>query len=211
MDIINKKNLAFVCSDKCQHNCVYCLTKEPWKDKLFEKVKITKTNLILKYIKLFNKYTNEIILTGFEPTLNKDLFKIINFASNNGIDYISLHTNGVLLNRQYLKKLLDFKKFLKIFISFPSANRKNYNLITGSRSFDRVCEALKLLQKMRFLFWVEIVISSLNINDLENTINFLNAIGIKRIILMHVITYKKKYNIFNFIKVINVICCISCT
>ncbi|MCX6743402.1 MAG: radical SAM protein [Candidatus Parcubacteria bacterium] len=190
-----KKNLVFVCSNQCQHNCVYCLTKEPWRDKLFEKVTITDTNLILKYIKIFGKYTNEMILTGFEPTLNKDFFKIISFAANNGIDYISVHTNGVLLGRRFIEKMKVYKEYLKIFISFPSANEKLYNGITQSKDFKKVFNALKLLQKNDFLFFVEIVICSLNIKDIENTIKKLDELGIKRIIFIHVITYKKRYNI----------------
>jgi len=195
MQVAKKKNLVFVCSDSCQNNCVYCLTKEPWRDKLFKMATITNTKLILKYIKIFSKYTNEVTLTGFEPTLNKDIFKILSFAVKNGIDYISLHTNGVLLDESYIKKLLKYKKYLKIFPSLPSANKGLYKKITRSNNFNRSFNAIKLLQMNDFLFFVEIVISSLNVKDLENTLNKLNQLGVRRIIFIHVITYKKKYNI----------------
>lgn len=190
-----KKNIVFVCSDKCQNNCLYCLNHEPDKDKLFQSIILTDTRLIMKYIKLFSKYTNEMCLTGFEPTLNRDLFKIIDFALNTGIDQISLHTNGVLFDQAYLSKLLPCKEKLKIFISLPSADENLYNKITKSKNFFRVYPVLGQLLKMDFLFFVNIVISNLNIKDLEKTITKLDRLGIKRVIFIYVDSVNKDYNL----------------
>ncbi|MCX6744504.1 MAG: radical SAM protein [Candidatus Parcubacteria bacterium] len=193
--MIIKKNIVFVCSDKCQNKCLYCLNHEPDKDKLFQSIILTDTKLIMKYIRIFSKYTNEMCLTGFEPTLNRDIFKIIDYAVNNGIDYISFHTNGVLLNASYLAKLLPYNKYLKIFISLPSATESVYNRITKSKNLPKVYSALALLLKLNFLFFVNIVVSKLNIKDLGKTIAKLDRLGIKRVIFIYIDSLNKNYNV----------------
>jgi len=190
-----KKNIVFIPTDVCQNNCVYCLNKEPDKVRLFDDVLIRDSSLICKYIKIFSKYTNEMSLTGFEPTLYKDLFKIINFAVNNGMDFINFHTNGVVINEEYIKRLLPYKKYLKVFISIPSAEEKIYNKITRSRNFDKVFEALKLLIKNDFMIFPNLVVCSLNYKNIENTVVILKDIGVKRVLFLYVDTINPDLNV----------------
>ena len=74
------------------------------------------------------------------------------------------------------EKHIDFlKKYnINLFISFPSSNKELFNKITNSKNgFDLVTNSLNKLKQNNNSFVLNMVVSKLNLDEIENTICFL--------------------------------------
>jgi len=192
-----KKNLVFIISDKCQNNCKYCITKEPGKEYLFSDDFLIKDVAYLKkYLKVYSNLATEISLTGNEPLLNNNIGEIIQVSIENNFNKINIHTNGILLgNNKIFKILKEFKDNIKIVVSLPSTNQKEYNLITNTNNFNIVYNNIKKYIELDFNIYINLVISSMNVKSLPKTIKDLAGIGVKNIQFLCIDTYNKRFNI----------------
>jgi MoaA/NifB/PqqE/SkfB family radical SAM enzyme len=84
----------------CNLNCIDCYNKKHFSQKkelTFKQIK----NIINQAIDLGLKI---ILLTGGEPLLRPDIFKIISYAKEKKL-YVCLATNGLLIDIDSLKKI----------------------------------------------------------------------------------------------------------
>lgn len=91
------KVINWMFSGKCNLNCKFCYGKFntdtlSLKQKYFIVDKIAKSDI------------SKLTITGGEPLLGKGVYEIIKDAKAKGI-FVSLHTNGILLNREGIDKL----------------------------------------------------------------------------------------------------------
>jgi len=192
-----KKNLVFLVSQNCQHKCVYCIRDESDKKRLFlDDFLNTEFETIKKHLNLYKKYVNEITLTGGEPLLNKELIKICDYAINNGIELINIHSNGAALGGSaifdYLNKI---KEKIRLIISLPSIDENVFNKITQTKNFKKVTNNIKKYIELDFDLRVNIVVSSLNIETTIDTVKYLSKLGVRNIQFLGIDTYTHDYNI----------------
>lgn len=97
-----EKQAYFQITDRCNQSCVFCLrpSDNPI-DINFNKLKIDINSMVEDGV-------NRVYVTGGEPTLHKDLFKIIRYIKKAGIPRVDLQTNGVNLADK--KLVLNLKK-----------------------------------------------------------------------------------------------------
>jgi 7,8-dihydro-6-hydroxymethylpterin dimethyltransferase len=59
-------------------------------------------------------------LSGGEPTIHPDFFRILEYASNQPIDYIMLNTNGIRLahDEAFVAQLAEYRNRLEIYLQF---------------------------------------------------------------------------------------------
>ena len=122
---------------KCPNNCIYCssnsdLTKEKIID--FETIKQT-----ISY--LLNKCDiKEISLSGGEPFLHKDIYKIVEFCTQNSIK-TTIYTSGVLFDEKVHEiyrenyQLLQNAWLNKIVFDLQSVDEKNYDTLMGTEGY----------------------------------------------------------------------------
>jgi len=137
--VINSLRISV--TDRCNFRCTYCMPEQgmQWVNK----------NEILSYEEIFyltkifaELGINKIRLTGGEPLVRKDLYKLIFLISSiEKIDDISLTTNGYFLPE--MAEQLYNAGLRRINISLDSLNSLKFNLITRRNNFHRVLEGIE--------------------------------------------------------------------
>jgi len=128
-------------SEKCNSDCNICyMDNIPHKDISFKKIRET--------IDKLGKGKN-ILLFGGEPTVRKDLFKIIKYANKTGNRAI-VFTNGLeLSNKKYVKKLKQ-SGISEIRISFDGFREEIYQILRNDKTqLYKKLLALKYLKEMK--------------------------------------------------------------
>lgn len=85
-------------TEKCNLRCVYCMPKEGIQ--LNPRDNILTLNERMRIISIFAKLgTSKIRFTGGEPTISSQLLPLVRHASQCGIKFIGITTNGIQLGR----------------------------------------------------------------------------------------------------------------
>ena len=120
----------------------------------------------------------EISMTGCEPLLRKDIFKIIKYANEKNIR-TSLCTNGTLIIKNVAKKLaLAGLSNASISLEGP---KEVHDKIRGKGSFDKVIRAIKFLKEERIAINIATVIIKQNYLYITDVVNIAHKMGIKSI------------------------------
>ena len=126
------------CNLKCRH-CFYSETDLDLKDLCFSDAK--------RYIsRLKSEGLRHIGFTFKEPLLNRDIFRMIYYAEEIGLDVVLL-TNGILLS-EYCNEILN-SGINSLGISLDGISPETNDQIRGKGSFEKVIEGLKRICKER--------------------------------------------------------------
>lgn len=148
----------------CNQNCIFCTIANDNERKLgLEEVK----RLIDKEA---SENTNEIVFTGGEPTLNKDIFLLFDYVKEKGIKRIDLQTNGVMIDENFLKKIDKYD--MSVLLAFHSHEKKIYNEITNSEYYEKAVKALEGLMLSNVILSISHVITTNNYKKLIQFIDF---------------------------------------
>ena len=152
---INSLHNALLVTERCNHRCIMC----PQPPVLQEQ---DKTAFNLKLISLLDKNTQEIGITGGEPTLIGDnLFTLINHIKKElPKTSISILSNGVkFANKEYAMKLAKCRHMdLQIDIPLFSDIADEHNRIVGAKTFYKTVQGLYNLALFRQRIGLRIVI-----------------------------------------------------
>lgn len=152
---INSNHNALMATERCNHRCVMC----PQPPILQEK---DKTPFNLQLISLFDKNTQEIGITGGEPTLIGDnLFTLINHIKKElPQTAISILSNGVkFADKEYAMKLAKCRhQDLQIDIPLFSDIAEEHNRIVGAKTFYKTVQGLYNLALFRQRIGLRIVV-----------------------------------------------------
>ena len=152
---VKSNHNAIMVTERCNHRCIMC----PQPPILHEK---DKTPFNLKLISLFNKHTQEIVLTGGEPTLIGDkFFVLINHIKKElPKTAISILSNGVkFADKEYAMKLAKCRHHdLQIDIPLFSDIAEEHNRIVGAKTFYKTVQGLYNLALFHQRIGIRIVI-----------------------------------------------------
>ena len=156
-------------TDKCNVNCTYC---NPFPGNKSDENSILSFDEILKVVNSAAKVgISKVRLTGGEPLLREDLFRLIEKISDvPGIKDISLTTNGILLPN-YSEQLRD-AGLKRINISLDSLSPETYKKINGG-NIQHVLQGIKVAKN--FFEDVRInmvVLRGINDNEICDFIEF---------------------------------------
>jgi len=146
--------VTFLLTYRCNYRCPYCLF---WKVK---KKELTTKQVFSKIDELKDMGTMNIIYSGGEPLLRKDIGKIIDYTKKRGI-FCLLLTNGALIPR----KLKDIKNVDIIHLSFDGPE----TITTRDKnSFQDFLKAIKKIKKYKNInIWVTTVLTKFNIDHTD--------------------------------------------
>jgi len=142
--IVKKKFLSVIIylTDKCNSNCKICFEKD---SNIYKFDDINYGNLI-KILNYIGK-NKKVILFGGEPTVRKDLFKIIKLINSSG-NFVEIYTNGIkLYDLNYVKRLKEYG-VKKVHFSFDGFREDIYSSLRNNPDYLKIkLKALKNLEK----------------------------------------------------------------
>ena len=132
-------------TDRCNLRCIYCMPSDGVKP--IEHKNILSYNEILRVVRIAAGLgVRKIRLTGGEPLIRRDLFYLIASMSNiEGIEYISLTTNGLLLKKHAFS--LASAGLKRVNISLDSLLPERYKEITRGGDINNVLEGIYEAEK----------------------------------------------------------------
>ena len=163
-------------NNKCNSLCNFCA--DDWNvrnkpDPSFEDIKEQLDNGIKQGF-------HKLIITGGEPTISPNLFKVIDYAREIGYDTIYLTTNGRALSiDHFFNKIINvIDRFLVSFFEFyPEV----YDDIAGVKSYLQVLTGLKRLSRVNKEYMVNAVITKQNYTHMRELLILLISLNAKHI------------------------------
>lgn len=185
------KRCEMIITEYCNFKCPYCrgLKAEIYGNR---KLKMLSLDEIKHNIDLWckDKPLENIRFSGGEPTLHKDIVKVIEYAKEKGIKRIAISTNGS--NKTDLYKQLIKVGVNDISISLDACCAEDGDKMAGNKkgSWDIVINNIKELSKLTYIT-VGIVLTPENINKTIETIRFAHDLGVADIRIISAAQYNK--------------------
>ena len=169
----------------CNHRCIFCA---------FDFLRYKPVILEKQYIKRFvfqaaKKGVKAILYSGEgEPLMHKDAADIISYTKKNGIE-VALVTNGVMLNKEISKKVLENLSWIKV--SLDAGTKNTYALIHGTTKEDfnivlnNLKQAVKIKKRNKYScsIGVQSLLIPQNIKEMENLAEILKDIGVDYLVI----------------------------
>ena len=150
-------------SRNCNLNCKYCYATD--------RVENNYPQMVLDdYIRVVDDITSfsegtDFTITGGEPLLNKDVFKIAQYirSKHSSVDIL---TNGTLISPSNIN---DIKQsFDKVSISIDGSTKEKHEFFRGKGSYNKTMRAIELLDENEIPCRLSMTVNRLNIDDVEN-------------------------------------------
>lgn len=182
MSFINNKNSLVKAhmsvTNKCPYDCEYCSNKYK-EGKEMSLIDVKKT---IK--KLQEKGLSQIIFTGGEPLLRKDLPEIIKSVGDDSVSYI--FTSGYGLTEEKARKLKDAGLF-GIGVSLDHYKRDVNDKLRGRKgAFETALKTIEISKKVGFYTMVQMVVRKESINDLTANLKFFKKLGVDDVLILEV-------------------------
>lgn len=191
VDITKPLSFRLWISDNCNFKCAYCGFDHI--DPHIQTMPLTEWKKALLSIKQFvGPYLLQI--TGGEPLLWHDVYDLVAFCNEQGIQW-GLITNGSALTEKNVEKLVNAKPF-NIDISVDSSTAAIHDKIRGFKgSFGKIEQGiahLKAARKQQHYFPIRIktTVHRINFYDLPNLVDWVVKIGADSVDLSPVRVWK---------------------
>lgn len=166
----------------CNNNCSFCLAGH-----VKEKFMFGLDDLRQDLIDGIREGNSRLILSGGEASINRNIIEIISFAKKLGYKKIQLITNGRMLsNKQFVLQLrsagLDEATF-SIHSHLPHVHDE---LTCVPGSFKHAVSGLINAIRCGLIVNVDIVLNSMNVKTLRETILFFNKLGVGEFDLLQI-------------------------
>ena len=135
--------LEITVTDMCNAHCIMCplevhMGKTVMDQGLFERLCVEAEELGIR----------NMIITGGEPLLDKNIFAKIRYAKAHGFSYVQMFTNGSLLNKIKSRELIS-SGLDSLTCSIDSAQKEKYEKIRVGLNFDRVVDNFLRFMEIR--------------------------------------------------------------
>jgi len=151
---------------ECNQDCLFCsVPKSPIEKPSFDELR-------KRVKKLKELGTTDLFITGGEPTIHKDLFKILDLAKELGFEEITIQSNCSNLTKPFLEKIKGYKN-VKFDISFHSFEEEIFKKLSNSDNYKEFLSGLKNIKDLGVPCYLTIVINKLNYRKLKEHIQFI--------------------------------------
>ena len=182
---------VWACTNVCNLKCKHCSldSGKPWPDELTTE---EGKKLIYDIWKYFGPV--KFAFTGGEPLMREDIFELIKFAFENTKMQIVMATNGTLLTKKNIERLLEAGMW-RVGVSIDGVGKKHDELRGIPGCFDEVYKNLKLAKEMGLRFQFHSTISKLNVDEVPKIIDLAEELGAYRIYFVFLITTGRGKNL----------------
>lgn len=162
--------IAWEVTAACNLRCEYCrasATEEPDEDEL-------STEEALHFIDEVAPLSPMIILSGGEPLLRPDIFRLAEYASSKGIR-VALATNGILLSPLAVKKIAR-SSIRRVSISLDGVDPDTHDASRGRGTYERTLMGIENLRG-QVPFQINMTITRKNFHQVEAMMDLAEDLG----------------------------------
>jgi len=143
-----KKFMQWDITKQCNLRCKHCRSTDYYEGEDGDKIIDLSTEEVFRTINdLAKNGVNRIHFLGGEPFMRKDLLDIVKYGFRKGI-ICSINTNGTLLTQELIVNVLKCKVYLLTF-SLDGASKETNDFIRGKGVFEKVCDNIRLVNRIR--------------------------------------------------------------
>ncbi len=169
---------------KCNLNCKHCYSEAGKNPK--PELSTQEAMKVVDQIAEFG--VTSLAFSGGEPLMRKDFFEIARHAVEAGL-YVSLATNGTLLNKENTKKLKEIGLHY-VEVSLDGANAKTHDFFRGQNgAFDQTIKGLNNCLKEDICTCIAVTGTKNNLTEIPAVLEMAEKMGIDR------------FTLFNFVPV----------
>ena len=171
---------AIIFTSGCNYKCAYCQNSCLIN---FDKESLISEEEVIDYLQKRNKMIEGLVISGGEPTVQKDLVSFIKKVKSLGLK-VKLDTNGS--NPTILKKLIEKKLVDYIAMDIKNDFKKYDEVIKCKPNIDNIKESIKLIKTSGIVheFRTTLIKNNHNIEDIKEICEYLGC--------------KEKYYLQNF-------------
>lgn len=162
-----RKHLHWFLTSRCNSDCTYCFRPRFGANE-------SKSNLMKIAGELVRNKVKRVTLTGGEPMLVQGIEDVLRFFSDSGV-YVSLHTNGTLLDKRRIQAMKEIVG--DIAIPIDSMDRQTQEMLRREDVLPRVLNVARQISDEQIKLGIHTVFSSLNYQDLPGIYRFLRHNG----------------------------------
>ena len=154
----------------CNYRCKMCYFSDEEKRKTYRGI-LGYEDIETIAGRLFHRALKLQIGCGAEPTLYKDLVKVISLGKKYNVPYISITSNGALLTRELLTEAIE-AGLDELTLSAHGVTRETYEYLMANGKFDRFQELLADIAEIKkkypaFKLRINYTINNRNLNELS--------------------------------------------
>ena len=171
-----KDSVQLSVTGSCNCRCRHCFVEAPHAK--YRELSLSEIIGILDQLEALG--IHKIGLTGGEPLLHPDFFRIVEEMGKRRLVLSTLYTNGLLLSDKVLTFLKDHMQSPDLQISFDGLHTHDWMRgIEGAE--ERTVSAIKRAVTHRFSTHISMMLFRDNRNDLFENIRFLSSLGVQSI------------------------------
>ncbi len=166
----------------CNNNCTFCVTGDNLPKEFVDFGKIE--SKLAKYKKRYDS----VVLTGGEPTIRKDFFKIIDTCFRSGYK-ILLQTNARMFSYDWFCSDIEAYN-MALSINVNDSDQTVFDSMTRVKgSFAETVKGIKNIRQMGFDILGKIMLTKKNFMHLKRTVMFMHGLGIRDIMIVFLTPY----------------------
>jgi len=140
---------------------------------------------IVKFGRQFSPNYKEIVISGGEPLLHNQFLEVLTAVRENGGEFITLTTNGSIINEEHLDLIesLKFKRFI-LSVSLDSLDSEEHDSFRNSSgAWGKAVNAIRMIVKRdipNVMASVRTTLKPNQISTMEDVADFVHDLGCKR-------------------------------
>jgi len=161
----------------CNNNCVFCVNRRcHYKSFPLEVI----TGQITDWSR---RGCKNLVITGGDPLISPDFFKILNFAKENGFKRIEIQTNGrMLCYEEFVKKIMEVQPMrYEFFVSLHFSDKESHKKYTRADGFEQVIAGIKNLLKNNLSVSISTVVMKQNLDCLGDVTDLLRSMETRKL------------------------------
>jgi len=169
----------------CNNRCLFCLDSEN------QDGEIVPLKKVLEELRSGRgEGATRAIISGGEPTIHPDIFRIIREAKEMGYQHVQIISNGRMLAYEDFVKKLKAAGLDEVTISFHSHLKKQMEKMTRAKgSHAQAMKGLMNVLKYNLIVSIDIVINKINYKTLAESMKFFIRLGVSEFDLLWLIPF----------------------
>jgi len=167
---------------KCNLNCKHCYSSSG----KIPKNELSTEEAIEVVDQIADFGVTSLAFSGGEPLMRKDFFKVAGHAVERGL-YVSLATNGTLLNEKNVRRIKEIKIHY-VEVSLDGVEPKTHDVFRGQKgAFNQTIKGLKNCKDEDICTCIAVTGTKSNLNQIPKVLEMAETMGIDRFTLFNFI------------------------